>query len=262
MLSTYLNSLPYPKFVLIEDSVSAKGGEVLEHQLRNHAKSDYKTHLLVFESNFNKLRDRHSSCTCHDFTSDLRNWFGKSNDLRSVLNLSENCVVFVDSLSHVLYHYGVSETYKLFTELKNRKNVLQIVTILHTDLLENKDTIKYFRHLATLCIELDKKRLSYLYKKSQRKVINQLENYHFEDKKFVTETIKKPDTEIISETLNQPQNLTTFKISLTEKEKESRDGLVLPYLPKENDSSGGKIHYLLDEIDDWDEEDPDDDLDI
>ncbi|RZB45727.1 hypothetical protein BDFB_008731 [Asbolus verrucosus] len=57
--------------------------------------------------------------------------------------------------------------------------------------------------------------------------------------------------------------MSTFKISLSEKEKESRDNLVLPYLPKDNqEESEGKIYYAFDDIDDWDEEDPDDDLDI
>ncbi|EFA05335.1 elongator complex protein 5 [Tribolium castaneum] len=265
MLSTYLNTLPLPKFVLIEDSVAAKGGDFFEHQLRSHAnRSDYATHLLIFESYFTSLKNRHSSCTCHDFTSDSLNWFKKSADLTSLTSLNENCVIFVDSLAHVLYRFGAAETYKLFTQLKNKKNVQQVVTVLHTDLLENKDKIvKYFRHLATLYIELDTKRLSYLYKKSHRKVIKQIENYHFDNKRLITETIKKPDKEIIAETLNRlPENLSTFRIGLTEKEKESRDGLVLPFLPKESESSGGKIHYSLDEIDDWDEEDPDDDLDI
>lgn len=57
-----------------------------------------------------------------------------------------------------------------------------------------------------------------------------------------------------------PENLTTFKISLEEKEKESRDKLVLPYLPQKSGES--KIFYEFDHVDDWDEEDPDDDLDI
>jgi hypothetical protein len=92
----------------------------------------------------------------------------------------------------------------------------------------------------------------------------QIEEYHFESGRFITEPIKKPDKEVIDNAIAHsiPENMSTFKISLSEKDKESRNNLVLPYLPKENDNSGGKIHYAFDDIDDWDDEDPDDDLDI
>lgn len=61
-----------------------------------------------------------------------------------------------------------------------------------------------------------------------------------------------------------PENLTTFRISLDDKEKESRDKLVLPYLPQNTATASGdsKIFYEFDNVDDWDEEDPDDDLEI
>eukprot|EP01135_Chromosphaera_perkinsii_P004501 Nk52_evm1s285 gene=Nk52_evmTU1s285 len=64
----------------------------------------------------------------------------------------------------------------------------------------------------------------------------------------------------------------TFKLNLTEEEKEKKAQVVLPYTHTEstknqylNDSGrggGGKIFYVPDEIDDFDEEDPDEDLDI
>ncbi|XP_043222775.1 elongator complex protein 5-like [Amphibalanus amphitrite] len=61
--------------------------------------------------------------------------------------------------------------------------------------------------------------------------------------------------------------LTTFSLQLSETEKQSRDRLVLPYLRPEQGGgdSGpgtGQIFYQPDAADDWDEEDPDDDLDI
>lgn len=59
-----------------------------------------------------------------------------------------------------------------------------------------------------------------------------------------------------------PESLTTFKISLDEKEKQLRDKLVLPYLPIRSEEPVSRIFYEFDNVDDWDEEDPDDDLDI
>ncbi|KAJ3651989.1 hypothetical protein Zmor_017991 [Zophobas morio] len=268
MLTTYLNTLPYTKFVLIEDSVTAKGGEILEYLLKNHEnKQDYRTHLFVFERNFNQIKNKHPGSECHDFTSDLRNWMSlTTSDMETVIsNLEENCVVVIDSLVHVLYRYGLLGAYQTFTDIKNKKNVQQIITVLHTDLLEDRDkVIQYFQHLSTLHMELQPKRVLYTYKKSQRKIIKQLEEYYCDSGKFITQPIKKPDKDVIRETVEQinPENMSTFKIGLSEKDKESRSNLVLPYLPKETNSSDGKIHYAFDDIDDWDEEDPDDDLDI
>lgn len=101
-------------------------------------------------------------------------------------------------------------------------------------MLEDKDrTVQYLHHLATLYMEIDSGRVEYTFKKSQRKIISQIENFHFENDRFITESIKKPDKKKIEETLKEiPENLSTFKISLNENEKEARNNLVLPYLPK------------------------------
>lgn len=60
-----------------------------------------------------------------------------------------------------------------------------------------------------------------------------------------------------------------FKLTLTEQQKEARAQLQLPYLlddkTKQNQLALGKksqIFYQADEADDFDEEDPDDDLNI
>lgn len=52
---------------------------------------------------------------------------------------------------------------------------------------------------------------------------------------FITEGLKKIDAAaLIERSLEiQPDSLTTFKISLETEEKESRENLVLPYLPKQ-----------------------------
>ena len=60
----------------------------------------------------------------------------------------------------------------------------------------------------------------------------------------------------------------TFNLSLTEREKEDRSKASLPYVKSEEQkaqllSKGtGKIFYTPDEADDYDDSDPDDDLDI
>lgn len=63
----------------------------------------------------------------------------------------------------------------------------------------------------------------------------------------------------------------TFNLRLTNKEREARAGTALPYLLEAEKkvsylnkahSQGGDVVYIPDEGDDFDEEDPDDDLDV
>ena len=51
--------------------------------------------------------------------------------------------------------------------------------------------------------------------------------------------------------------ISSFNLSLSDKEKEDRQQLEMPFWKKQT-----KIEYIPDENDDWDEEDPDDDLDF
>jgi hypothetical protein len=53
----------------------------------------------------------------------------------------------------------------------------------------------------------------------------------------------------------------SFNLSLTDKQKQAKSEVELPYM-KAQDVGSGTIHYQLEEVDDFDEEDPDDDLDI
>lgn len=60
-----------------------------------------------------------------------------------------------------------------------------------------------------------------------------------------------------------PESLATFKINFEDEELEARNALKLPYERTSNEiSASGRIIYNPDSDDDFDEEDPDDDLDI
>lgn len=56
----------------------------------------------------------------------------------------------------------------------------------------------------------------------------------------------------------------TFNLSLNEKEKRAKSELKLPHfsVQEAEKKSGAEIHYIPDDFDDADAEDPDDDLDI
>jgi len=286
MLKTYLNTVPYTKFIVITDSLYSKDPKVFEHLIKQHLnRNQHKVHYFVFEGVFKQIQNKYRNSpniVLYDFVSDSQNWLEETASKDSfediVLKLGEKDIVSVDSLSNIISLYGIPQTYSIFNGLKNKRAIQQIIVVLHKDLLEGdySKISNYFDHLSTISLEMKpkirnaKNRIEYSYKKSGGKVINQIEEYSFEGENLVTNKIEKPDPKkIIQETLPQqvnPEELSTFRIGLTDEEKLSREKVVLPYLPPANqeikNNEEGKIFYQLDEVDDWDEEDPDDDLDI
>ena len=61
-----------------------------------------------------------------------------------------------------------------------------------------------------------------------------------------------------------PTSNLSFNLKLSQEEQVARANLTLPYTfhEKSKDDDKGKIFYQPDDVDDFDEEDPDDDLDI
>ncbi|KAG5873449.1 hypothetical protein JTB14_007216 [Gonioctena quinquepunctata] len=282
MLKNYLTSVPFTKFIVIEDTLQERGKPVFDFILKSHLDRLRDTiHYFVFQENFIRTKGKfgQNNVILYDFASNSQGWNqgSRSEDFEeTVKKLGANDVVFVDSLAHVIYQYGLAETYRVFNYLRNHTSVQQTIALLHQDLLLDKIKANLlFDHLCTLSLSLkpkfisDNGRLQYTFKKLGGKIIREVEEYWFDHDNLLTKKIDKLDPKMLLETSTpkevNPETLTTFKIGLSDKEKESRDNLVLPYLPKSDDQSstdGGKIFYQFDEVDDWDEEDPDDDLDI
>ncbi len=85
----------------------------------------------------------------------------------------------------------------------------------------------------------------------------------------VTSTLYTPSTLSTSHTPSQmdPTANLTFDLTLTTKEKQDKANVILPYtrshITLHTGSQGrGEVYYQPDEADDFDESDPDDDLDI
>ncbi|ORZ01593.1 Elongator complex protein 5 [Syncephalastrum racemosum] len=60
---------------------------------------------------------------------------------------------------------------------------------------------------------------------------------------------------------NDPAANLSFNLTLTETQRRAKDNVVLPYTQQQQ-GGGGQIYYEPDAGDDFDDEDPDDDLDI
>ncbi|XP_060533876.1 elongator complex protein 5 [Cylas formicarius] len=284
MLKSYLTTVPFTKFVLIDDTLKRRSTDLYEYIIRQHINADdSKVHYFVFEGRFQRIRNQYlnkPNTVLYDFVSNPLKWIEVRKPEASfesiITQLGARDVIIVDSLANVIFQYGLSQSYKYFNTLRN-KEVQQIITVLHKDLLEedHNQVFQFFEHLSTLSISTvpkffnQEKTLSYTYKKSGGRTIQAIEKYRFEGECLVTQKVTKPDPAAITQNISKdvnPETLSTFRIGLTDEEKVLRDKVVLPYLPKSGDEgeskNEGKIYYELDAMDDWDEEDPDDDLDI
>lgn len=112
-----------------------------------------------------------------------------------------------------------------------------------------------------------------IHKKVSGKVVKIRESFNITEEYQVTEVAEvKQMSQNLPADQNQldPTANLTFNLSLSDKEKEARSQVILPYTyNKERQEcvlaksvGEGKIFYQPDEADDFDEEDPDDDLDI
>ncbi|ERL90273.1 elongator complex protein 5 [Dendroctonus ponderosae] len=279
MLKTYINTIPLTKFILVVDSLESRDSKLFSYLVKQQL--SHRNHTIqycAFEGCFKKTQDKYGACSdvvLHDFVSHKQE--KAEDELEQLANKTLGSdVLIVDSLANAIFQLGLSRTYRIFNTMKNNKAIKQIIAVIHEDILpgDSDAIIKYFSHLSTLRIDIFKAltespRLKYEYKKIGGRVIADIEAYKFEEEQLLTNKLAKPDAKKLLENAKpkqiNPEELTTFKIGLTDEEKLARDRVVLPYLPSANENPAeeeGKIFYQLDEVDDWDEEDPDDDLDI
>ncbi|GJQ85396.1 hypothetical protein Trydic_g10170 [Trypoxylus dichotomus] len=272
MLLNYLKATPHSKFILIEDSLDVPADPFMKFLIMSRLQpTSFPVHYAVYEGLYSKKQI--PMVTTYDLTRNLKH-LKEDLTLESIVeNFQTPSFLFIDSIIHIIYKYGFREAYRLMHKIINNKNVLQVVTILHSDIIDEEGILDYFEHLSDFSISLetgyqetDRSRVIYRYRKPGGKVVKQVEEYYIEDGVLKVEAIKKIDPEkFLRDCAEQidPHKLTTFKISLEENEKKARDSVVLPYLPRnEKLEEDGSICYELDAADDWDVEDPDDDLNI
>lgn len=126
--------------------------------------------------------------------------------------------------------------------------------------------VPYLQHMSSAVITVrDVANLQVLTKKAGGAVGQKYYTYAVRSDRFeATETQKPVPVRSTDESVN-PESLTTFKINFDEEEMEARTALKLPY-ERTSDAPAAapesRIIYTPDADDDFDEEDPDDDLNI
>ncbi|XP_013391082.1 elongator complex protein 5 isoform X1 [Lingula anatina] len=234
----------------------------------------------------------------HDCSSDPLGWEGTPECYKlqqdfvlyakeSVKGIKDKKVLIVlDSLGPFLLHRVTPYTCQVVSRLKDQDVIgaesVQVMALLHED-LHDEPTSRLvemvFSTVVTVlppdrtncyavCDILHKKQSGKIMKSKERFSISQ--NFDIQDVEAVIMLTKRKPEDALDTQADPAANL-TFNLSLTDAEKEARSQLKLPYMHDDETKHGilqkgtavhSKIFYQPDEADDFDEEDPDDDLDI
>lgn len=208
--------------------------------------------------------------------------------------IHEKTVVILPPATNLFQQYSASEIFKFIHKLRCNAKVKQVYLWLRTKNFNAESVVPDFlRHMADILVTLSSKfDLEILIRKSGGNVTRKFYNYDTSDSIYVTEVKQKPkEAKTDQPTVVRPESLGTFKIELSEEDLVARNTLVLPfekyellYLlitfyvcifninilyrhlkigePVKNAENKGKIIYHPDKNDDFDEDDPDDDLDV
>jgi len=189
--------------------------------------------------------------------------------------------VVVKSLTGLLFQYTPTQVARFIKFLEG--SFKKVFCVLHEDCVESNT----FDSLTKLCSTLiyiqappnntnkGKKICSIIHRKGSGKIVQSKELFSISgDDKLEVEAYVHKDTtaQVQDDTEEIAANLTTFKIGTKESEAEAKSNLVLPFYTDQQKSNfqgevklqneSNKIYYEPDSGDDWDDEDPDDDLDL
>jgi hypothetical protein len=190
-------------------------------------------------------------------------------------------IVVVKSLTGLLFHYSPTQVARFIKYLEG--GFKKVFCVVHEECVE-PTTYESLTKLCSTIIRIQasqknshkgKKVCSIIHRKQSGKIVQSKELFSvtgddkLEVEPFVhnkTQQSAEDDTEEIA------SNLTTFKIGTKQSEVEVKNNLVLPFYTDQQKSNfqgevkvqkeSNKIYYEPDSADDWDDEDPDDDLDL
>lgn len=288
------------KWISISDSVLQSGRPVLLSVISSLCRRVEKVHVICYDRDPSYIheavpQDLSKRLIVHDGFNDVLGWnnpegLNVNTDLvhylenRPGCHSNHNVAIVIDSLSPMMLHRSAPYTCEVISKLNRSKvhsaDVEQVVCLIHSDLHDNH-SLSLVEHLATTVAKVIPSALDHflmatniLHKRISGKIIkvkehfNLSETYEIQD---VTEikSVEESSTNIDAGQADPTSNL-TFNLTLSDKEREARSQVKLPYTYDKdrqddtlNKSVGeGKIFYQPDEADDFDEEDPDDDLDI
>ncbi|XP_023943750.2 elongator complex protein 5 [Bicyclus anynana] len=241
-------------FVLIEDDCNKNPLPLISELVENSTRLKilcYEQPVCVWQniSSANSLQ-------CYK-ESQLDEWLSSSSD--------EKCTYIIDSVNQMILDKGWCNCLKYIRKVLLTPGMVKLIVILHQDCLTNSKIQIQLSHIANAIVSYDKVNPLMIRTKIKRG------GKFFKSKEIVSlDTLSSSlkltpvEKEIVSNDEPEkvlPNELSTFKIEVDQLQQLEKNKLKLPYMSKINEGKG-KVYYEPDAVDDWDDEDPDDDLDI
>ncbi|KAK2863135.1 hypothetical protein Q5P01_002668 [Channa striata] len=296
MLSELLQGTDAGGLLVIQDSVNYPGRHLLKSFINAALNREEVVHVIGFEISETELKDGlkrslterlhfhnaftdplgwtdHPAFTVHQFNLE---------DLTHVVKQtshSKPATLVIDSLSLVLRHVSAPAVCRTLQQLKKGDAVRSIISLLHAD-IHQRGTVGSICHLATSIITVapglkgDEAVAKITKRLKSGKVMQDEEVFSIKDDFTVIVQGKPnhtgPRQDDPEELETDPTANLTFNLRLSDTEREAKEKLALPFVfSKEKKTAllhsgpgSGRILYEPDANDDYDEEDPDDDLDV
>ncbi|XP_074518133.1 elongator complex protein 5 isoform X1 [Halichoeres trimaculatus] len=296
MLTELLQGVDSGGFLIIQDSASCSGRHLLKSFISAALNREEAVHVLGYDVGEEEMRDGlNGSATgrlhFHNAYTDPLGWTDQSactvnqfclEKLTHLLKQTGNIkstILVIDSLSWVLRHLSPPAVCKTLHQLRKGGAVRAVIGLLHAD-MHQRGTVGSVCHLASSVIQVapgikgDEALAKITRRSKSGKVIQEEELFSInEDLTVKVQSkpsqpgLKQNDTE--EQEVDPTANL-TFNLRLSDTEREAKEKLALPFVfSKEKKSAllhsgpgSGRILYEPDANDDYDQEDPDDDLDV
>uniref|UniRef100_A0A3P8YDL4 Elongator complex protein 5 n=1 Tax=Esox lucius TaxID=8010 RepID=A0A3P8YDL4_ESOLU len=279
------------------DTVSYSGRHLLKSYISTALKREEEVvHVLGFEACEKEFRDGLDRTNAqrlhfHNAYSDPLGWTGNSaftvhqftlEDVSTLIKQTPQAkavTLVIDSLSWILRHHDPAAVCQRLQALKKGGAVRTVIVLVHTD-MHQRGTVGSIRHLATSVVTVapGTRGLGAVAKTTRRtksgKLMQDEETFSINEDLSVTihSKLSHPGHTHVNtdETEVDPTANLTFNLRLSDTERQAKEKLALPFVfSKEKKSAllqpgpgSGRILYEPDANDDYDQEDPDDDLDI
>lgn len=294
MLPELLQGSDFGGFLLIQDSANHSGRPLLKSFIKAALNREEDVHVLLFEMSEKELEYGLKDAPVqrlhiHDAYKDPLGWTDEPtftvqhfclNYITSIVKQTSQpkiATLVIDSLSWIMRHISTATVCSTLNQLKKGGAVRGIIGLLHAD-MHQRGTVGSVCHLATSLITLapsttKDKCIAKMTKRTKSGKVLQ-DELLFSINEACTVTIHKSNAETQQmekkESEMDPTANLTFNLRLSDREREAKEKLSLPFVfSKEKkkallhpDSSPGRIMYEPDSNDDYDQEDPDDDLDV
>ncbi|XP_030018156.1 elongator complex protein 5 isoform X2 [Sphaeramia orbicularis] len=264
MLSELLQGTDTGGFLIVQDNISHSGRPLLKSFISAALNRDEDVHVLAFEASEEELKDGLQGLPCqrlhiHNAYIDPLGWtahpaftvqqfcFEELTQLAKQTSQPKPATLVIDSLSWILRHLNPPHVCKTLQQLRKGGAVRAIIGLLHAD-MHQRGTVGSICHLATSVIAVSP---------------------GMKADEAVAKTTKRAKSGKVTQDMDPTANL-TFNLRLSDTEREAKEKLALPFVfSKEKKMAllqsgpgSGRILYEPDANDDYDQEDPDDDLDV